>query len=306
MSTAVAGEVERAEELVSQSRAVLSKHARSFRLAAFFLPAQATDDAAVVYALCRLIDDLADESPDPAIARLELSKLQAELRQEAVPRPLVSHFLRMAAEKQIEVQAALDLIEGALSDLDPVRISDDAVLDLYCYRVAGTVGLLMCGVLGVTDPTARRHAIALGMAMQLTNLCRDVVEDARMGRVYLPESRLTAEGIRPEGLLAGTADRAALSRVVRALLRRADGLYDLGRAGMGYIPLRSRVAIFVAARLYQGIGHRLVAVHGADPSHGRTILPPLSRLGAVVSGLMDFLKWRQVAGTAALPAPRGS
>ena len=276
--------------LVADSRAVLARHARSFRLASIFLPARVRDDAAVVYAFCRLVDDIADEGDDPVAARVELLALVAELRREQPARPLVALFLATADRLGMEVTAAVELVEGALSDLDPVLIPDEAALRRYCYLVAGTVGLLMCGVLGVTDPQARSHAVALGVGMQLTNICRDVAEDARRGRVYLPATLLGAAGLSSVQVLAGTADRQRISGVVRGLLGLADEQYGHAFAGMVYIPVRTRAAILVAAHLYRGIGLRLLRVHQGDPLHGRTIMSSMERLGAVLSGLMDWAR----------------
>lgn len=278
------------EALVADSRAVLAKHARSFRTASLLLPSEARDDAAVLYAFCRLVDDIADEGDDKVVARRDLLALRAELLREAEPRPLVALLHQLAARRGMELTAADELIEGALTDLDPVIIEDEAALMRYCYLVAGTVGVLMCGVLGVTDAEARSHALALGEGMQLTNICRDVAADAQIGRVYLPATLLRANGQGSEALLRGEVDRAAVSRVVRTLLGRADERYAHAFRGMSFIPARTRAAILVAAHLYRGIGLRLLNVHDADPMHGRTILPTGARAFAVLRGLTDHLR----------------
>lgn len=272
---------------MADSRAVLAKHARSFRTASLLLPAEARDDAAVLYAFCRLVDDIADEGDDKVVARRELLALRAELLRAAEPRPLVALLHALAARRGMELTAADELIEGALTDLDPVIIEDEAALMRYCYLVAGTVGVLMCGVLGVTDAEARSHAVALGEGMQLTNICRDVREDAGIGRIYLPATLLRENGVSAEQLFSGQADRAGLARVVRALLGRADERYAHAFRGMHFIPARTRAAILVAAHLYRGIGLRLLQRHGADPMHGRTILPSGARALAVLRGLLD-------------------
>ena len=276
--------------LVADSRAVLAKHARSFQTASWLLPGEARDDAAVLYAFCRLVDDIADECDDKVVARRDLEALQAELRKAVEPRPLVVLLHAVAARRGMDLRAAEELIDGALTDLDPVVIADEAELMRYCYLVAGTVGVLMCGVLGVTDAHARSHAVALGEGMQLTNICRDVAEDAGIGRVYVPASLLEAQGQTSAAVLDGTVDRAALARVVRTMLGTADERYAHGFAGMGFIPARTRAAILVAAHLYRSIGLRLVDKHGADPMHGRTIVPGPGRAWAVVKGLRDHLR----------------
>lgn len=270
--------------VVAESRAVLVKHARSFSLASVFLPPDAGDDAAVVYALCRLIDDTVDEAPDAAIADIEAGQLRAELLGDAPARPLVAGFLAVMARRGGDVAPAIALLDGVRDDLAPARVADDAELVRYGYRVASTVGLLMCAVIGVTDRQAWPHAIDLGVAMQLTNICRDVAEDAGMGRVYLPASRLSAVGVSQAQLIDGTADPAAVSVVVRDLLEVADRYYASADAGMAYIPVRARAAILVASRVYRAIGVKLRR-YGCDPLRGRTVVPWWEKVAWVAVGL---------------------
>ena len=182
------------DAILAHSREVLATHARSFRLASVFLPAAQADDAAVVYAFCRLVDDLADEAPDAETARRNLDAVAAELDGRAPRRPLVAAFVEVAERQAIDLQVARDLMAGVLSDLGAVRVADAAEFDLYCYRVAGTVGLMMCGVMGVARAEARAPALALGEAMQATNICRDVLEDLDRDRVYLPDAFLRRPG----------------------------------------------------------------------------------------------------------------
>ena len=111
-----------------------------------------------------------------------------------------------------------ELLLGMISDLDVVRLQSDSELVRYCYRAAGTVGLMMCSVLGVRDLRALRHAIDLGIAMQLTNIARDVREDAEASRVYLPAERLSEYGVAPEDLVDGNADTQAVSVVVSEIV----------------------------------------------------------------------------------------
>lgn len=286
------------DDVTADSREVLATHARSFRLASVFLPRAQADDAAVVYAFCRLVDDLADEAPDPDTARARLDAVAAELDGAAPARPLVAAFQQVAARQSIDLQVARDLMAGVLSDLDAVRVADLTEFDRYCYRVAGTVGLMMCGVMGVTDPAARAPAVALGEAMQITNICRDVLEDQQRDRVYLPGTVLATYGTSASALLDGTASRAAVTATVRALLQRAELRYAQAHRGMGFIPWRPRLAILVASRLYRQIGRRLLRVRGGDPMSGRTIVPTWERLLMVGWGLLDALDprtWRAFA-----------
>lgn len=280
--------------VIVASRGVLSRHARSFRMASVFLPREAADEAAVTYAFCREADDMADEAPDLITAQTSLTALDAELSGSSPPRPLVAAYLDVAARRSIPVEAAQELLVGLETDLGPVRVADDGELLRYCYRVAGTVGLMMCGVLGVNSPEARAPAVDLGLAMQITNICRDVLEDARRDRVYIPASRLALVGLTPEDLLDPAMPRdldrrARLASVVHDLLDMADAAYDRAWHGMHHIPARPRLAIHVATVVYRSIGRRLRSLHRSDPIHGRTIVPMTERLIGVAWGLLSAL-----------------
>ena len=152
------------------------------------------------------------------------------------------------------------LIDGLLSDQKPVRIKTETELLVYAYRVAGTVGILMCDMLNCDDKNALDHAIDLGIAMQLTNIARDVLEDAKMGRRYLPESWVG--DLQPERIvtLAKTplaSDAAVLTKAVKKLLNLADDYYKSGIEGFSYLPLRAHIAISIAAHVYRQIGVQL-------------------------------------------------
>lgn len=258
--------------VLEASRESLARNARTFSLAARFLPPAVRDDAALVYAFCREVDDTADEATDPLAAAAALERLRAEVTGHAPARPLVAEFRAAAARLELPLLSATELLDGVAGDLEPVRVADDAELLRYCYRVASTVGLMMCAVLGVRCREAHPHAVDLGIAMQLTNICRDVAEDALRGRVYLPAERLRRAGTSPEALLAGTADRGAIARVVREVLELADRYYASADGGMRDLPPRVRPAILVASRVYRAIGVRL-RQRGCDALAGRTVVP---------------------------------
>ena len=267
----MSAEASTSTDMVVASRNVLAKHSRSFSWASVFLPADRRDDASVVYAMCRLIDDVADEAEDETRAEIQLGLLREELRGQRPARPLVDQFLSVAERRNMDITYALELIEGVESDLGTVVFETDRELLRYCYRVAGTVGLMMCAVLGVDQREALPHAIDLGVAMQITNICRDVLEDAERGRVYLPAERLRDAGTSPEAVLAGDADRRAVADVVDDLLMLADEYYASADDGMRYIPAKCRLAIVVASRVYRAIGVKLRS-NGSDALAGRTIV----------------------------------
>lgn len=279
-------ELEQLALVPSDPSAVLAAGSKTFRFASWFLAPDRRADAALLYRFCRHVDDVADESEDAEAARAGLARLVDELTGKVHARPLIAETLTLFQRRAIPVQHALDLIEGVTSDLGTVRVRDDAELVRYAYRVAGTVGLMMCGVLGVTDPDALAHAIDLGVGMQLTNICRDVAEDARLGRVYLPATRLRSVGV------AGTPDAVLSSRdgvryVVLDLLSLADRYYTSGEDGLRFIPTRARLAILVAGRLYRSIGV-VLRRRGGDALAGRTVVPFLGKVLFSLVALLSF------------------
>lgn len=267
--------------VVAEARRVLTEHARTFRLAGRLLPKRRLDDAAVVYAFCRLVDDTVDEAADAVAAGRALDALRRELSGRAVARPLTSAYLEVCERCQIPTAATLELFEGIATDLGLVRVANLGELLRYCYRVAGTVGLMMSGVLGVTDPVARPFAIDLGIGMQLTNIARDVAEDSRMDRIYLPAEWLRAAGLSGEQVLDGSASREKLGLLIRDLLSLADMYYASGQAGLRFIPAGPRPGIAAAASVYRAIGLEILR-RDADVLAGRAVVPRATKLAWLV------------------------
>jgi phytoene synthase len=280
--------------------AALAAGSRSFAFAARFLPAECRADAARLYAFCRWVDDLADEAPEPTEARARLDQVTAEL---ADPGPASAHVaeLRAVAERSgMALAPAAALVAGVRSDLDPVRIPDDRALLRYCYQVAGTVGLMMCPLIGVRTSAAWPFAVDLGVAMQLTNICRDVLEDARRGRVYLPADRLARAGVSQEALLRLAPERVGgVEAVVQDLLLLAEHYYHSAERGLRYIPLRPRLAIAVASRVYREIGRRLLA-RGGRALEGRVVVSGPRRAWVAFGGVLGVIA-RAAAGRWARP-----
>lgn len=272
-------------EVAREAETVLAARARTFRYAAALLPSGAFRDAAIVYAVCRLVDDLADEPEHRQHGHVPLDRLRAELLGFSPPRPIVAAFLEVEDRRGGLVSPMIELLEGCRSDLMFRPIRTDAALIEYAYRVAGTVGLMMCAVLDVRDPSARAFAVDLGVAMQITNICRDVAEDAGNGRVYLPAERLEAAGLSTADVLSGGA---GVGSVVLSLLDLADRYYDSAARGYRFLPLRVRPAIAVAARVYRSIGGVLRAWHG-DVWRGRAVVGGLRRAWASCLGFVDVL-----------------
>jgi 15-cis-phytoene synthase len=250
--------------------ALLPERAKTFAFAARFLPPAQRDATTVLYAFCRVIDDLADEPSDltPAAVRDRLAawRLWISTRGAApAPEPAALAQATLEVVRRYEVPPAylLGLIGGVESDLGPVRVEDYASLRRYCLQVAGTVGLAMCHVLGVRHPIALAAAAELGVAMQLTNLLRDVGGDLRRDRVYLPAEDLARFGYSAERLFEAAARGGRPDDALKTLLafevKRARAHYARGLAGIWLLPSTVRPSILMAGRLYRAILDRIEA-----------------------------------------------
>lgn len=268
--------------------------ARSFRWASAFLSATQRRRVADLYAFCRAVDDLADAQGVTQEAQQDLERLKKALAAEPNGRSMWPQeylwFRELCLDCNIEFKVVQELIDGMVSDLGVVRMSSDAELIRYCYQAAGTVGLMMCSILGVRDPRALGHAVDLGIAMQLTNISRDVLEDAQSSRVYLPADRLRAVGVEPEQLIEGNANPRGVSLVVEDLLTLAEVYYRSADEGMSFLPARARWAVLVASRLYRGIGRRLRRKHRSNPLLGRVVLPWFVKLALFVPASASWLR----------------
>ncbi|HEX2797883.1 MAG TPA: phytoene/squalene synthase family protein [Immundisolibacter sp.] len=269
--------------------AFIQHHSKSFALASRLLPPAVRADVLVLYAWCRRADDTVDLAADPAAG---LARLQAELDDVYAGRPaadpLLDAFAQVVQRCELPRHYPQELLAGMGMDLEPALYADHAALALYCYRVAGVVGLMMCHVMGVSDDAALEQAAQLGMAMQLTNICRDVAEDWQRGRLYLPYRALGfADEIAVRAALAGPIDADLAARLpaqVRDLLARADAYYRCGMGGIGALDWRCGLAVRAAAGIYRGIGAAL-ARQGYQPLAGRAYLPGWRKAGQVLLAL---------------------
>lgn len=281
-------------EALREAHRIISDHSKSFSLAARFLPHHIHDNAVVLYAWCRRADDLVDGSSGIEAER-RLRRLQEELNLvyggARIEDALLDEFQRVVQECEIPRSYPDELLAGLQMDVDNQRYDDMEELLRYCYRVAGTVGLMMCHIMGVRDESATRNAVHLGIAMQLTNICRDVLEDWHRGRLYLPTSVLRRFGVqeldpRP-GAVPPPTTHAAIRRATRLLLAEADLFYRSGDAGMLALAWRCSFAIRTARSVYAAIGERLRDMD-FDPLRGRAIVPRRRKAALVAT---SFARW---------------
>ncbi len=229
----------------------LKGYGTTFYFASHFLARSHMLAAAELYSVCREIDDIADTNEDRDSAREELLLLRSSLINKSTDHPIAAQAL--AIQPSISVQVLIELIDGVILDTKFVRIKTESELLQYCYQVAGTVGLLMCDLFEIKDPVARHHAIDLGVAMQLTNICRDVEEDAQNHRCYLPSELI--DDLSPSQILSPTEKTKLLvQNTVSHLLLEADIRYKSGISGLCFLPSQARLSILIAALVYREIG----------------------------------------------------
>ena len=264
---------------------VLARKGRSFHWARRWMVADHAARATRLYGFCRYVDDLADESGAGQDPRAALALVVQGIDSGTSSNPIVADAIALMRECRIPPALVLTFIDGITSDLDTVRMADEEALLRYCYQAAGTVGSMMCRVLGCDDPAALRHAVDLGIAMQLTNICRDVADDAAAGRRYLPAS-LIGE-LAPQALVDPAASlQPRLQACIDTLLDTADRYYRSGEAGLAHLPLGARCSILVAARVYRAIGTRL-RQRGNAYWLGRTVVPQRTKTLVTVQALLS-------------------
>ena len=229
-------------------------------------------NAAQLYQFCRLLDDLADGDLPNGAERL--SNLHDHFTKGAVlSDPELSAFLPFIDHHDLPLDVILALIDGLIMDQDEVALKTQDDIIRYGYHVAGTVGVLMCRILNCHEKDAYPFAIDLGIAMQLTNIARDVLEDAQMGRRYLPAHWVNAmppETIQSAAIEGDETGINVIRSGVQHLLGLAEVYYKSALHGLNYLPLRAHIAILIAARSYRQIGVQL-ARRGSPWHQGRQV-----------------------------------
>jgi len=294
---------------VAACREILRVGSRSFHAASLLLPERVREPASIVYAFCRVSDDAVDlVSPRESPAAVE--RLRGRLARVYEARPdnhPVDRALTVVVERHGLPRAVPEaLLDGFAWDVEGRRYESREALYDYCARVAGTVGAMMTVLMGRRAAGTVARACDLGVAMQLTNICRDVGEDARNGRVYLPLDMLDAVGLDPEALVRAPQASPALAAVVEYLLRDADRLYARADAGIAMLPRDCRVAIGAARWLYAGIGDE-VRRAGHDDVTRRAVLPGWRKALAMLRaslGVFSLSRVPQADDAPALDATR--
>ena len=219
----------------------LSIYAKSFNWSGFFLPKKIYSRCSKLYDFCRTIDNIADQNADLEIKKKELEKFKMKFEQKNQQDSVIKNMWDLMSESNISKKIVNDLFDGVESDLKKeVRIKTEKELLIYSYRVAGTVGLMMAKILGVKKKESLQRAIDLGIAMQLTNIGRDVVEDENKNRIYLVKN----------------SEDTFLD--IKKIIYKADSFYDSSFVGVKDIPFNCRFSIVVARRVYRQIGKKIL------------------------------------------------
>ena len=260
----------------------IKSEGKSFYWASFFLPKKNRIAASRLYSICRYLDDVADNSKLDTSSQIKNIFNQIKENESSE----INIFFK---KNNINLGILKDLIDGLISDQQNVRVTDEKELIDYSYKVAGTVGLMMLPIINTKDAEARKHAIDLGIAMQLTNIARDVYEDAKMNRLYLPKEWLGKVSI--SDLIDNKLDdqkKKLIELSIKNLIELSDKFYANGFSGMKFIPLRTRLAIFFAAKIYKGIGEKIKS-GGYVYKLERIYLNKLEKLWITIISIPEFL-----------------
>ena len=260
----------------------IKSEGKSFYWASFFLPKKNRIAASRLYSICRYLDDVADNSKLDTSSQIKNIFNQIKENESSE----INIFFK---KNNINLGILKDLIDGLISDQQNVRVTDEKELIDYSYKVAGTVGLMMLPIINTKDAEARKHAIDLGIAMQLTNIARDVYEDAKMNRLYLPKEWLGQ--VSTSDLIDNKLDdqkKKLIELSIKNLIELSDKFYANGFSGMKFIPLRTRLAIFFAAKIYKGIGEKIKSRGYVYKLEG-VYLNKLEKLWITIISIPEFL-----------------
>jgi phytoene synthase len=291
----IPSDASRLQDAFAACRAITARYSRSFSLASGLLPADKRRAMRALYAFCRTADNLADENIQNPEEKLENLRRAVLSPQHPPDDDVMLAWADIQSRYHIPTGYAMQLIDGVKADLAGQRYQTFEDLVEYCYRVASTVGLMSMHITGFSDKRAVPYAILLGVALQLTNILRDIAEDWSAGRLYLPLDELVAFGLSAE-----TIERAEIDQHWRAFMSsqiaRARRLYAEALPGIGMLHPDGRFAVAAAAFLYRGILDDIER-HDYDVFHRRAYVPGRHKAGAL------FKAWSY---TRQLAAQKGS
>jgi len=268
------------------ARQITAYFAKSFYLSASLLPLEKRWATYAVYGFCRYADNLIDKQRNREAVEIlrEVDFLEHELRVAyrtgESEHPILRPFIVVAQRCEIPLEYPLDLLRGVQMDIQNACYKNFDELYVFCYRVAAVVGLMMTHILGYENDAAFGYAEQLGVAMQLTNILRDIKEDKAMGRIYLPLDELRAYDCSENNVFEERLT-PAFRELIKFQVDRAHSYYQAANAGIAILEADSRFAIYSASRIYRGILKRLEA-RNYNPFLGRVYVPKHRKLGIIL------------------------
>ena len=253
------------------SKNFLSIYAKSFNWAGFFLPKKTYQDCSDLYDFCRTLDNIADQDLDLRIKKKIFEEFKSDFESKNIENPIINKIYKLIKDFEISPKIIFDLFDGVESDLkEKVELKSNKDLIIYCYRVAGTVGLIMAKILNVKSKSSLKSAIDLGIAMQLTNIARDVVEDNKRNRNYISSNFETIKGT----------------------LKLADKFYDNSFKSINEISLNNRFAILVARRVYRQIGNKILTKKNIENYRisGKIYVTNFGKINQTFLSFFDLIK----------------
>jgi phytoene synthase len=233
----------------------IKHHGKSFYWAGKFLEKEIFDDCSVLYAFCRIVDNIVDEKSN---SKNNIKKFIKDYKSKTSKNLVINKFKKIESKYKIPKKYIQDLFYGVSLDTKPVKIKTTKELLKYSYYVAGTVGAMMTYIFNTTNSKAIKCAINLGIAMQLTNISRDVVKDAYLQRIYIPETFLN-ENITVKNIINNNFSKKKLFFSIKKIILLAEKYYISGNSGIKFLPRTIKFPIFLASTIYQGIGEKILS-----------------------------------------------
>ena len=250
---------------------LIKKHAKSFYWASFFLSREVFFKCSVLYNFCRVLDDIVDSAEDLSVKKEKFLKFKSEFLKKNFDNQVIKEMWDIINSENISKIIVQDLFDGVETDLkERVKINSKKDLIIYSYRVAGTVGLMMSKILKVNNKESLKGAISLGIAMQFTNIARDIIEDKELNREYINHDFLSLKNI----------------------IYDAEILYDSSFLAIKGIPIRSRFSVIVARRIYRKIGYYILKKKNIEKYNkaGKIFVPVEAKIIETFFSMLDFCK----------------
>ena len=250
---------------------LLKKHAKSFYWASFFLSSNTLDKCSSLYNFCRTLDDIVDDDDNLSVKKGIFSKFKKDFENKNLDNQIIKDMWSLIDSEGISYQIVIDLFDGVETDLEEkVVINSKKDLLVYSYRVAGTVGLMMSKIMKVKNKEALKGAIDLGIAMQLTNIARDVCEDKARSRQYIEHNFSS----------------------IRAIINESQAFYEKSFTSISSIPIKSRFSVIVARRVYRKIGDYILKQNNIDNYNkaGKIYVPVFEKVIQTFLSFFDFVK----------------